>query len=59
MGDRTNQDEPLVMELKDLAVDLGLRVHAPGSMAFRFDVAKRSGSPRVVVSASVTPSWPR
>lgn len=41
------------------AIGLGLRIHAPGSTAFRFDVAKRPGSPGVVVSAGVVPPWPR
>jgi len=41
------------------AIGAGLRLHAPGSIAFRFDVAKRPGTPGVVVSAGVIPPWPR
>ncbi|HQZ17605.1 MAG TPA: cysteine peptidase family C39 domain-containing protein [Vicinamibacteria bacterium] len=41
------------------AIGAGLRIRAPGSTAFRFDVAKRPGSPGVVVSAGVIPPWPR
>ncbi len=41
------------------ALGLGLRIHAPGSTAFRFDVAKRPGRAGVVVSAGVIPPWPR
>ena len=41
------------------AFGAGLRIHAPGSTAFRFDVAKRPGDSGVVVSAGVIPPWPR
>jgi hypothetical protein len=41
------------------AIGVGLRIHAPGATAFRFDVARRPGSPGVVVSAGVIPPWPR
>lgn len=41
------------------SIGAGLRIHAPGSTAFRLDVAKRPGTPGVVVSAGVIPPWPR
>jgi hypothetical protein len=41
------------------AIGAGLRIHAPGSTAFRLDVAKRPGTQGVVVSAGVVPPWPR
>ncbi len=41
------------------AIGAGLRIHGPGSTAFRFDVAKRPGSPGLLVSAGVIPPWPR
>lgn len=41
------------------AIGAGLRIHAPGATAFRLDVAKRPGTPGVVVSAGVIPPWPR
>ncbi len=41
------------------AIGAGLRIHAPGSTAFRFDVAKRPGTKGLVVSAGVIPPWPR
>lgn len=43
----------------EFAIGAGVRIHATGSAAFRFDVAKRPGSPGVVVSAGVIPPWPR
>ena len=41
------------------AIGAGLRIHAPGSIAFRLDLAKRPGTPGVLVSAGVIPPWPR
>jgi predicted double-glycine peptidase len=37
----------------------GLRIHAPGSLAFRIDVAGRPGALGLRASAGVAPPWPR